>query len=157
QLEECARLRPALLGDEKFLAAWLRRLRPSEDVQWRNDPAARLVYLERLQAFVDRLAPAQNSLKAHVAYHRLLHDLSAGTYDLGRLLAYLRLPRAVAYVPTRFLDRHAHRADLTAQFATGLPPVTNDEDVVRRYLAHFLRDADGIDAFREFVDNDYLR
>src|SRR5690606_29857975 len=94
---------------------------------------------------------------AHVAYHRLLHDLSAGTYDLGRLLAYLRLPRAVAYVPTRFLDRHAHRADLTAQFATGLPPVTNDEDVVRRYLAHFLRDADGIDAFREFVDNDYLR
>lgn len=158
QLEECARLRPDLLGVGAFLDAYLRRLRPSADVQWQRDAAARLAYLERLQAFVDRLAPAQNSLKAHVAYHRLRHDLATDTLDRERLLAYLRLPRTAAYVNQRFLERTASpRVDLGADFATGLASVRQDEELVRACLAHFLRDADTSAAFAEVVDNDYLR
>ncbi|MEZ5966798.1 MAG: hypothetical protein R3F56_23365 [Planctomycetota bacterium] len=158
QLDACARQRPDLLNDGEFLGQYIRRLRPSADVSWQNDWAARLAYLERLQAFVDRLSPAQNSLRAHVAYHRLRHDLAAGTLDRDRLLAYLRLPRNAAYISQRWLERSADpRADLGSKFATGLDPVRRDEPVVRAYLAHFLRDADGPAGFADFVDGDYLR
>jgi len=158
QLEECARLRPTLLDQRAFIDAYVLRLRPSADVQWQRDPATRLAYLERLQAFVDRLPPAQNSLKAHVAHHRLRHDLATGTLDRDRLLAYLRLPRTAPWVNGRYLERTSEvRVDLGSEFPTGLPAVRDDADLVRTCLAHFLRDADGIDAFREYVDADYLR
>ena len=61
-------------------------------------------YLERLQAFVDRLAPAHNSLKAHVLYHRLVLDRQQGKYDKEKFLAYLKLPRHVHYVNAKFLE-----------------------------------------------------
>src|SRR3990170_4681622 len=66
-----------------------RRVAPDED--WRHDPKLLSAYLERLQTFVDRLAPAHNSLKAHVLYHRLVLDRQQGKYDKGKVLAYLKL------------------------------------------------------------------
>lgn len=158
QLEECARLRPNLLGDQAFLTEYLRRLRPSADVQWQRDPTARQAYLERLQAFVDRLPPAQNSLKAHVAYHRLRHDLATGKLDRDRLLAYLRLPRVASYANPRYLERtQSPRVDLAVEYATELGAVGRDDELVRACLAHFLRDADGVAPFDEVVEGDYLR
>src|SRR5690606_2708587 len=71
QLEECIDLRPSLLDDRNFIATFLQRLRPGEDVAWREHPEVLLAYLERLEAFVQRLSPAHNSLEAHVLHHRL--------------------------------------------------------------------------------------
>lgn len=157
QLEECVRLRRDLLGSEAFQHAYLRRLVPGADVQWSRDAAARLAYLERLQAFADRLTPAENSLKAHVFFHRLRHDLAAGSLDRERLLAYLRLPRPAGYANPRYLERNqASHANLGANFPTGLSAVGNDEELVRACLAHFLRDDASFESFSEVVDNDYL-
>ncbi len=158
QLEECLRLRGDLLGSEAFQHAYLRRLVPSADVQWQRDPLARLAYLERLGAFADRLTPAENSLKAHVLYHRLRHDLAAGTLDRARLLAYLRLPRPAGYANAKYLERNQNRhANLGATFPTELPAVGDDAALVQACLAHFLRGDASYEGFSEVVDNDYLR
>ena len=51
QLEECARLRPALLNQPKFVEAYLTRLAPRSDIAWQRDPNARRAQLERLWQF----------------------------------------------------------------------------------------------------------
>ncbi len=158
QLEECARLLPSLLSDNNFVETYLPRLLPSADVDWRRDRGARVAYLQRLQAFADRLPPPYNSLKAHVLYHRLRDDLAAGTPDLGRFRAYLRLPRPGHYVHPRLRQENTSvRVDPGRGFPTGLPPIGDDEPLVRAYLAHALRDADSFDSFAEVLDPTYLR
>ncbi len=106
QLEECVRLRPRLLQDPRFVDAWLQRMEPTQDVDWRRDPTARAAELQRLWQFAQRLSPAFNSLKAHVLYHWLQHDLSSGAPDRDRFLAYVRLPRRGGPVAEQHLRRH---------------------------------------------------
>jgi hypothetical protein len=160
QLEECAELRPTLLDSDAFVAAWIARLQPSADVDWRRDPRARLEYLARLEEFVNRLSPAHDSLKAHVLYHRLAHDLGQGAPDKPRLLAYLRLPRTAPYANReRLKDRGSREAvvDLNRDFPTGLGPVKDDEPVVRAWLEHFFREEDSWEPYTEFLDEAYVR
>ena len=99
QLDELLKLRPDLLNHagvrprlgDQAPARGRRRLeaRPA------GRPAA---YLDRLQAFVDPLAPVHNALKAHVLFHRLAFDRAEGVYDKDRFLAYLKLPRHQPYM-----------------------------------------------------------
>ncbi|HGY90421.1 MAG TPA: hypothetical protein ENK43_04545, partial [Planctomycetes bacterium] len=159
QLDECARLRPRLLDDADFLSAYLIRLRPSDDADGR-DPAVRKAYLERLEAFTDRLSPAQNSLKAHVLHHRLKFDLSRGEVDQERFLKYLRLPRN-----TRWMRRERLRnrkpgdalVDASASFPTRLGPIGNDENLIRACFTQIFATADNFEPFTRFVRRDYLR
>ena len=81
QLDACLKQMPELLNNGNFVNAYLARLRPGEDVDWPNDPKEKEAYLDRLWAFVARLPPAQNSLKAHVLYQRLAFDRERGGYD----------------------------------------------------------------------------
>ncbi|MDP6424647.1 MAG: hypothetical protein QGG14_07880, partial [Planctomycetota bacterium] len=160
QLDECARLRPALLNERAYVDAYLRRLAPSADVDWQHDAAARLAYLARLEAFTGRLASAHNSLKAHVLYRRLQHDRAAGTPDRDRLVTYLRLPRNASYSNPIFVRRHRGSGEMVQvgrKFATGLKPVGNDEPLVRAYLMHFFAEADSYATYAETVREDYLR
>ncbi|MEZ6036366.1 MAG: hypothetical protein R3F29_02715 [Planctomycetota bacterium] len=156
QLEELVRLRPQLLGDAALIEAWLRQLRPTDDT-WRHDTAARLALLERLQAFADRLPPSQVSLQVHVRYHRLRHDLAAGTLDRERLLAYLRLPRPSGHVAETHRRQYAGReAQLDASYPTSFAEVRDDERLVRDCLQHFLAaDADW-QPFAPYVERGYL-
>ena len=71
QLDGCLKLKPDLLNQQNFVNIYLAKLRPNADVDWRHDPAEHRAYLERLWSFVQKLAPAHNSLKAHVLYHHL--------------------------------------------------------------------------------------
>jgi hypothetical protein len=66
QLEELIRLRPELLNHAVLVQTWISKLRPGADADWRHDPASARAYLDRLQAFVTRLSPVHNALKAHV-------------------------------------------------------------------------------------------
>ena len=159
QLEECARLDPKLLGDERFVAAWLSKLAPGglEDVE--RDRDVQRAHLERLETFVGRLSGAFNSLKAHVLYHRLVLDLSTGAPDRARFERYLRLPRPSPTVPPRRLEdatRLREQVVFGASFATGLPSVREDEALVRAYLEAFLVDAEDARAFEELVEPRYL-
>lgn len=78
QLDRLLRLQPSLRNEVKFIQIYLRKLAPNPDVDWREDSEQRRAYLEQLWSFASTLAPAHNSLKAHVLYHRLLLDRCAG-------------------------------------------------------------------------------
>ncbi|MFT7541571.1 MAG: hypothetical protein ACI9K5_002542, partial [Gammaproteobacteria bacterium] len=159
QLEECARLRPSLLRGSKFVEAVLRRLHPSNDSNWRSNAIERDAYLERLERFAARLSPAFNSLKAHVLYHRLEHDLGQGNLDRADLVAYLRLPRSASYVRSELMRAAtgANTVNLGQEYSTGLGPIGNDEGLVRACVAHFLVGDTNTAAFDETLREDYLR
>jgi len=162
QLEACLKLKPDLLNQTRFVEAYLTKLRPNPDTDWRHDPKVRQAYLERLWAFAARLNPSHNSLKAHVLYHRLVHDRALGVYDTDRFLTYIQLPRNVGYINRRYLERHEHRrypANLQANYQrfTLLPPIGNDEPLVRSYLAHFFVKADSYKPYDTYINDIYLR
>jgi hypothetical protein len=157
QYAECARLRPALRNEPAFVEAWLERLRPGADVDLERDAAAREAWLERLEAFVTPLPPVHDSLEAHVLHHRLAHDLAAGRPDERRLRAYLRLPRRSPWSTPESLRASGAVVDPARTFATGLPPVGDDEALVRASLALLLRDADSHASWSELVRDDWLR
>ena len=93
QLDKLLELVPYLRNEQNFVDVYLARLRPCDDVNWRQDPVAEAAYLDRIWAFVSTLDPAHNSLKAHVLFHRLVLDRSQGKYDLDRFIEYLKLPK----------------------------------------------------------------
>src|SRR4029079_1347910 len=121
QLEELLRLKPELLNEQAFVYAWLVKLHPSADEDWRNVPALTLAYFERLWAFIGRLSPAFNSLKTNVLYHWLALDRSQGRYDRVRFLEYLKLPRTQPYMAKALLESdtaRVHPADLNADVSS---------------------------------------
>ena len=161
QLDELLKLDAALLNNGNFVNAYLHKLQPSADIRWQNDPQAKLEYLERLWAFVSRLAPVHNSLKAHVLYHRLLLDRSRGVYDKDRFMTYLKLPRIVHYMRPEYLKEHRddQKAHLNANFApsTSLPPVQSDEPLVRSFFHHFFVEENGYEPYAELIHESYLK
>ena len=162
QLEECLTLKADLLNQEPFVRAYLAKLQPAPDDDWRNDAALRDAYLERLEKFVNRLAPVHNSLKAHVLYQRLASDRSQGKYDAARFLAYLKLPRPLPYVARKLLERDENRAvpaNLNADYSGSslFPPVGYDEPLVRDYLAHFFVAAADFKEYEPYIDDTYLK
>ena len=162
QLEACAKLKPDLLKDTKFITAYLKKLHPDADVEWQHDPSERKAYYDRMGAFVNRLPSSQNSLKAHVLFHRLAYDRSEGVYDKERFLSYIKLPRDVAYINRTYSQRPEHRhvrASLSANFEsyTLLASVRTDEPLVRDCLAQFLLDAENYDEFLPYIESNYLK
>lgn len=162
QLDECLTLLPALRGEARFVQTYVSKLEPGPDADWRSDAKVREAYLDRLWAFVATLAPAHNSLKAHVLYHRLAHDRAQGVYDRARFLEYLGIPRAVAYMNPEYLRTRAARegmAELAASFpsVTLFPPVADDTPLVRDYLMHFLAAAEDTKPYAPFVADAWLR
>ncbi|MBL8723775.1 MAG: hypothetical protein JNK49_06995 [Planctomycetes bacterium] len=158
QLEACLRLLPALAQQNGFVTAYLQRLAPSVDRDWQRDPMLLGAQLERLWNFAQRLPNTWNSLKAHVRFHQLQHDLAQGRVDRERLLSYLRLPRrsSIAVEPLRSPEPGKFAADLTATFASGLPPVGDERTVVRRCLEQLFVAADTQEPFGECLEGQWL-
>lgn len=162
QLDQCAEAIPDLLGNAAFVQAYLGRLQPAGVLDWENSPAEQEAYLDRLWAFARRLPPVQNSVRAHVLYHRLTFDRGQGIHDKARFLEYAQLPRQVPYINRAYVQRTSAAgvpyADLAADLgaSTRLPPVGADEALVRDYLEHFLRDADSSAEFSPWFEEGYL-
>ena len=159
QLDELLALRPDLLNNGDFVAVYLAKLAPGADENWPADPAAKQAWLDRLEAFTGRLNPAGNSLKACVLYHRLLLDRTLGVRDKNRFMAYLRLPRNVPYISRDFMKRPENRnfaADLELTCG-GLPPIRDDQKLVRDYLEHFFITEESHQPYAEFLDERYLK
>lgn len=162
QLDALLEKKPDLLNQQNFVRAYLRKLQPGPDVDWRHDPAEMQKFLERLQAFATRLAPVHNSLKAHVLYHRLFLDRNRGTYDKARFLEYLKLPRQMGYISKTMRESEAIKrfaCDLNTNYdgTTLLPPIRSDEPLVRSYLAHFFVEAGNTAEFEPYVNDIYLK
>jgi len=160
QLDELLQLQPDLRQDGNFVNAYLTRLQPGADDAWYDDPAERVAHLTRLWNFVANLSPTFNSLKAHVLYHWLRHDLMQGAPDKDRFLAYIRLPRRHGYPARAHLLRHQNRAehvDLGQSFPTLLAQIGSDEGLVRDCLEHFFATEDSVDAYSDYLDANWLK
>lgn len=160
QLEELLKLRPALLQNTNFVNAWAAKLRPAFGEDADRSREVRGAWLGRLEAFAERLAPAFNSFKAHVLYHRLVFEQEGGVTDEARLLAYLQLPRPMGYVRPEFRESEAFKlpVDLNADFAavTGQPPVANDEGLVRSLLLAALAGAETAEKYAPYLESGWL-
>lgn len=162
QLDELLKLKSDLLNQTAFVHTYVTKLRPTDDEDWRRDPARTRAYLDRLLAFARRLDPVHNSLKAHVLHHRLVLDRSQGSYDRKLFNEYLKLPRQQGYMSKAMLESESARrypADLNANFneVTMLPPVGTDEPLVRSYLRHFFLTDESIKEFEPYINDVYLR
>jgi len=162
QLDECIRLKPDLLKQSAFVYAYLAKLRPGADTDWRRDAKAREAYLDRLWSFVSRLTPAFNSLKAHVLHHRLVHDRTQGKFDADRFMTYIKLPRSASYANREYCNSEAnrrYRINLGSDFyrQTLLPTVGDDEPLIRSCLMHFFVKADSYDAYLPYLLDTYLK
>ncbi|MFZ2961316.1 MAG: hypothetical protein WA705_30945 [Candidatus Ozemobacteraceae bacterium] len=162
QLEECAKLFPALLNETNFVQAYMIRLQPGADVDWRNDPDEKRAFLDRLWSFVKPLAPVHNSLKALILYQRLVLDRSLGTYDKSRFMEYLKLPRSVGYMNPKYMERRENNefaANLNIGFGASVPfdCIGNDEPLVRDFLRSFLENATNEREFSEYLESNWLR
>ncbi len=162
QMDELLKLKPDLLNQGQFANAYLLRLQPGADVDMAHDKDAREAYLDRVWAFVSRLDPAHNSLKAGVLYNRLTHDLALGKYDLDRFMEYIKLPRNVGYMNNDYLKAARERAqvaDINANFGAvvRIIPIHADEPLVREYLSHFFLTMDSTKSFEPYIRDDYLK
>jgi hypothetical protein len=162
QLEELAKGIPDLLNNQNFVLAYLTKLQPTADEDWQRNLSRYEAYLDRLAKFTNRLAPVHNSLKAHVLYHRLMLDRQRGNLNKERFVEYLKLPRRVGYLSKRISDSDAFKnfpCDLNANYVTAtlLPPVGDDESLVRSYLAAFLVDAPNTKEFDPYLNDIYLQ
>ena len=123
QLEDLLKLKPNVLNHAAFVNAYITKLHPGADDDWKRDRKLTQAYLERLKKFADRLAPVHNPLKAHVLYHRLAFDRAGGLYDRERFLEYIKLPRQQSYMSHALLKSVESR-DYPANLAADYFPVT---------------------------------
>ena len=159
QMDELLRKQPGLRNQVAFCNSYLAKLAPQDELE--TDPAALGACLERVWAFVETLEPVHNSLKANVLYHRLRHDQKQGVYDHGRFLDYVKLPRNVPYLRDE-IRQQLPRGDYLAQLDRGfglpsLPPIGNEEPLLRAFLLHFLREAPNYDEYRPWLRDDFLK
>ena len=161
QLTWLAEQKPALMSNTFFVHTRLAHLAPGADEAWQADPVLKRAYLERLWGFVRPLAPAFNSLKAHVLFHLLTLDRSQGTYDRTLFSLYLQLPRQTHYARPAYLQQELHRyhnANLGENFfgVTGLESVVDDQELVDGYLARFFQDDEDYAAHEPYVRDTHL-
>eukprot|EP01048_Picozoa_sp_COSAG05_P022597 COSAG05_NODE_4583_length_1452_cov_1.127864_1_plen_426_part_01 len=160
QMDELSKLYPKSKTIDRYVDIYLKKLYPSEDVDWTTNQLEHRKYLERLRSFVTPLNANFNSLKACVLYRLLELDRSEGAYDLDLFVEYLKLPKSVVYINPVLLKNKKSQtiANLQANYSDRmmLPPVMDDQLLVKDYLHHFLRDADGVSKFTPYVRETYL-
>ena len=132
------------------------RMRPPTAIDLAVDLAAREAYLVELWAFVATLAPAANSLKAHVLWHLLdTQRRRDAAPDRDLFAAYLALPRTAGFAIRRDNVRsedYVQGADYAR--ITGLPLAGSDEDLVRDLIQRNLGDAE---RYAQWLDSAWLR
>lgn len=161
QMDELLQKKPDLRNQVAFVTAYLSKLGPEDEVDIETDLDARRTYFDRLWAFVGTLDPVHNSLKANVLYGRLRLDQQQGVYEEARFLEYVQLPRDVVYLTDevrKALPRSDHMARLNQRFGLlQLPPVANEEPLVRDYLLHFFVEAETYEPYTPWIRDDFLK
>ena len=162
QLDECLKLMPNLRNNTNYINTYLVKLQPGSDADWQHDAREKVAYLDRLWAFVQKLQPAHNSLKAHVLYQRLQFDRSQNVYDKDRFMEYIKLPRSVFYMKQEYVNRRElvnFQASLDASYqgVTPFMPIQTDEPLVRDYLMHFFVAEDSFEPYALYIQDNYLK
>ena len=159
QLQSLVHRKPDLSGHSKFINQMLLRLQPRDGSDWRINPRTYELYIERLWAYVSTLPASQNSLKAHVLYHALIHDRSEGTFNLELFKQFIALPRHAVYMNKNYVKRFRRdHANMRSNFAsqTHLGPIESDVDLTRSYLEHFFANGNNPSMFYQWLDKQYV-
>ncbi len=159
ELQQVAAKIPSVADDNEFVAAILRRMRPDADSDPGQQDDVRWQYLEAVESYLRQLPASYNSLKASAAFRLLEANLSRGLFDRELFLRYLQLPRVSPIVHQEWARGVSVKAQLNDNFMdlAMLPPIGDEQPLVRTYLEHFLKDAPSSDAFSEYLQPDYLR
>ena len=159
ELQNVAARVKVVADDNAFVQAVLRRLRPDGDSDPSQQANVRLEYLKRVEAFVRTLPPSYNSLKASSTYRLLEANVNAGVFDRALLLRYLQLPRNSPIVHPEWARRPIQKANLSDNFMdlALLPPIGDEQPLVRLHLEYCLKDAEDTDEFRQYLQPEYLR
>ncbi len=159
ELEKLAREVPKVATDEKFVSAMLRRLRPTGDQDAVQQLNVKTDYLVRVESYVRRLPKSYAGMQASAMYRLLQVNLQNGVHDRDLFERYLKLPRLSPLVHDDLVRNAGPKARLSDDFTDRalLPPVGNEEPLVRIYLQHFLKNAADTDAFKKYLKPDYLR
>ena len=159
ELEQLAKEVPKIAVDEKFVTATLRRLRPQGDLDAAQQLNVRTEYLIRVESYLRKLPLSYAGMRAAALYRLLQVNLQQGVYDRALFERYLKLPRLSPLVNDDLVRIVGPKARLSDDFTDRalLPPVGNEEPVVRAYLEHFLKNEPNADAFEKYLKPDYLR
>ena len=162
QMDELATRKPTLKQQQNWVLGRAKRLLPGADANFPDDLQVMGEYLDRLVAFVRPLDPVMNPLKASALYHKLQHNRLTGKMDKALLLEYLVLPRQRPYMAPRLLQSDEairYPAPLGNDYsgATQLPPVFDDEKLVRALLLDLLAKADSYDEYKPYLEENYLK
>ena len=159
ELEQLAKEVPRIAADEKFVNAKLRRLRPQGDQDAAQQLNVRTDYLVRVEAYLRKLPKSYAGMQASALYRLLQVNLQQAIYDRDLFERYLKLPRSSPLVNDDLARIAGPKARLSDDFTDRalLPPVGNEEPVVRAYLEHFLKNEPNADAFAKYLKPDYLR
>jgi hypothetical protein len=161
QLVDLGTQRPALLREADYVNARLARMEPP-DADLANDSAAAVAYLEELWRFVEPLEPIHNSLKSNILYQLLVHQRKLGVYDAARFRTYVELPRQWGFIHRDRMSRlRRERAvwvnvNYTPGVPGSLPPIGNDEPLIREFLIDLLKDAGDASRFADIFEARWL-
>ncbi|MFZ5950765.1 MAG: hypothetical protein ACOYXC_08665 [Candidatus Rifleibacteriota bacterium] len=161
QLDEVLVLMPELINNSNYVLNYMKKLRPSEDENIDNDPDIKRRFLHEMWLFARKLAPAFNSLKAHLTYHLLDMDRKSGKYNRTLFLEYLKFPRRTSYANHKYFEDREnmrHLVDLGANYQphTMMQPISNDEELVRDYFNFIFQSEDNAEPYFVYIDSNYL-
>lgn len=162
QLEELGRRMPGLLRDRTYVEERLARM-PAPETDLSRDHEAAVRHFTEVWDFVKGLEPMHNSLKASVLYRLLDHQRHLGRYDEGLFRVYLDFPRQVSYLPRERMKALQRRRSDWVNFSYRpqvesivLPPIGNEEELVRDFLMVLLRRAATSEAFAGWFERKWL-
>lgn len=161
QLDDLAEKLPEVRNQRSFVHQYLLRLAPNADQDIRRDAKTKREYLTRVLEFTEQLNEVHNSLRANVLHQLLVLDKAEGIFDRDRFLKYLALPRQAAFIRADYRKRFSSNAEAYVDFSLGYPstiirPISNDQEIVRYFLGHYLAQSDDLSDFQEWVESEYL-
>ncbi len=163
QMDDLAKRIPALFENQAFVYTRVHKLAPGADADAEFDPAEREAWLDRLWAYSKNLSASFNTLKAGILFQRLQHDRTRGIYDKARFQEYLKLPRRMNYVNSDYLrlaDVASQVVDVNADLSAALgavTPIRNDEELVRDYLLHLLKEEPAWEPWAVWLRDTWLK
>ena len=162
QLDQLVKQQPQLLNETAFVAAYLKQLQPTDNVDLEYNLAARQQHLDQMWRFARQLSAAHNSLKAHLRYHQLVLDVMQGNYEKSHLLDYLQIPRDDPTLPPSSEQDPRERnfsANLSQDYQsqTLLPTIGDDRSVVSDYLQQMFIHETSYDEYLKYVHEDQLK
>ena len=152
QLQWLEKQHPALRDQSAFISAVIKRMRPGDSHYLLHNPEEKTAWLTKTWKYISDLSPQHNSLKAHILYHLLENYRHDGEYPENLLQSYLAIPRANSgkQIQQRNTKNSASLHKNYAQLTT-LPPVRNDEELVRDYLLQILAKKETTEAYAKLI------